>query len=403
MNQSAAPSDLQKAQSTAIPVLLGLSFSHLLNDMNQSLLAAIYPTVKESMGLTFAEIGLVTLAYQAVASLLQPLVGMATDKKSYPHSLSIAMLFTLAGLLLLSVAARYEVLVGAAMLVGIGSSIFHPESSRIARMASGGRHGMAQSVFQVGGNAGSSLGPLLAAFIVGARGQGSIAWFAIAPLFASAILWKIGDWAAIQHRAGRRQPKATDTGLTPRQTRTAMLVLLTLIFSKHVYLASLSSYYTFYLIQTFGLSVQNAQICLFVFLGAVAVGTVAGGPIGDRFGRKHVIWFSIAGVLPFSLALPYVGLVPTILLTIVIGLVLSSAFSAIVVFGQELMPHKIGTIAGLFFGLAFGVGGLGAAGLGWLADETSIGFVYRLCGFLPALGLLAAFLPNMKKLDKQAA
>ncbi len=403
MNQSAAPSDLQKAQSTAIPVLLGLSFSHLLNDMNQSLLAAIYPTVKESMGLTFAEIGLVTLAYQAVASLLQPLVGMATDKKSYPHSLSIAMLFTLAGLLLLSVAARYEVLVGAAMLVGIGSSIFHPESSRIARMASGGRHGMAQSVFQVGGNAGSSLGPLLAAFIVGARGQGSIAWFAIAPLFASAILWKIGDWAAIQHRAGRRQPKATDTGLTPRQTRTAMLVLLTLIFSKHVYLASLSSYYTFYLIQTFGLSVQNAQICLFVFLGAVAVGTVAGGPIGDRFGRKHVIWFSIAGVLPFSLALPYVGLVPTILLTIVIGLVLSSAFSAIVVFGQELMPHKIGTIAGLFFGLALGVGGLGAAGLGWLADETSIGFVYRLCGFLPALGLLAAFLPNMKKLDKQAA
>jgi len=403
VNQSAAPSDLQKAQSTAIPVLLGLSFSHLLNDMNQSLLAAIYPTVKESMGLTFAEIGLVTLAYQAVASLLQPLVGMATDKKSYPHSLSIAMLFTLAGLLLLSVAARYEVLVGAAMLVGIGSSIFHPESSRIARMASGGRHGMAQSVFQVGGNAGSSLGPLLAAFIVGARGQGSIAWFAIAPLFASAILWKIGDWAAIQHRAGRRQPKATDTGLTPRQTRTAMLVLLTLIFSKHVYLASLSSYYTFYLIQTFGLSVQNAQICLFVFLGAVAVGTVAGGPIGDRFGRKHVIWFSIAGVLPFSLALPYVGLVPTILLTIVIGLVLSSAFSAIVVFGQELMPHKIGTIAGLFFGLAFGVGGLGAAGLGWLADETSIGFVYRLCGFLPALGLLAAFLPNMKKLDKQAA
>ena len=403
MNQSVAPSDLQKTQATAIPVLLGLSFSHLLNDMNQSLLAAIYPTVKESMGLTFAEIGLVTLAYQAVASLLQPLVGMATDKKSYPHSLSVAMLFTLAGLLLLSVASRYEVLVGAAMLVGIGSSIFHPESSRIARMASGGRHGMAQSVFQVGGNAGSSLGPLLAAFIVGARGQGSIAWFAIAPLFASAILWKIGDWAAIQHRAGRRQPKAADTGLTPRQTRTAMLVLLTLIFSKHVYLASLSSYYTFYLIQTFGLSVQSAQICLFVFLGAVAVGTVAGGPIGDKFGRKHVIWFSIAGVLPFSLALPYVGLVPTILLTIVIGLVLSSAFSAIVVFGQELMPHKIGTIAGLFFGLAFGVGGLGAAGLGWLADETSIGFVYRLCGFLPALGLLAAFLPNMKKLDRQAA
>jgi len=403
VNQTVALPELEKAHNTAFPILLGLSFSHLLNDMNQSLLAAIYPTVKASMGLTFAEIGLVTLAYQAVASLLQPLVGMATDKKPYPHSLSVAMLFTLSGLLLLSVASRYEVLVGAAMLVGIGSSIFHPESSRIARMASGGRHGLAQSLFQVGGNAGSSLGPLLAAFIVEARGQGSIAWFAIAPLFASAILWKIGDWAAHQHRTGRRQPKSMDTGLTSRQTKAAMLVLLALIFSKHVYLASLSSYYTFYLIQTFGLSVQNAQLCLFVFLGAVAVGTVAGGPIGDRFGRKHVIWFSIAGVLPFSLALPYVGLLPTILLTIVIGLVLSSAFSAIIVFGQELMPHKVGTIAGLFFGLAFGVGGLGAAGLGWLADETSIGFVYRLCGFLPALGLLAAFLPNMKKLDRQAA
>jgi len=403
VNQTVVLPEVEKARNTAFPVLLGLSFSHLLNDMNQSLLAAIYPDVKASLGLTFAEIGLVTLAYQAVASLLQPLVGMATDRKSYPHSLSVAMLFTLAGLLLLSVAQRYDVLVGAAMLVGIGSSIFHPESSRIARMASGGRHGLAQSLFQVGGNAGSSLGPLLAAFVVGARGQGSIAWFAIAPLFASAILWRIGDWAAAQHRAGRRQPKASDTGLSPRQTRLAMVLLLTLIFSKHVYLASLSSYYTFYLIQTFGLSVQDAQLCLFVFLGAVAVGTVAGGPIGDRFGRKHVIWFSIAGVLPFSLALPYVGLVPTILLTIVIGLVLSSAFSAIVVFGQELMPHKVGTIAGLFFGLAFGVGGLGAAGLGWLADHTSIGFVYRLCGFLPALGLLAAFLPNMKKLDKQAA
>ena len=403
MNKSVVLPDMEKAGSTAFPILLGLSASHLLNDMNQSLLTAIYPTVKESLGLNFTQIGIVTLAYQAVASLLQPLVGMATDKKSYPHSLSIAMLFTLSGLLLLSVATRYDVLIGAAMLVGVGSSIFHPESSRIARMASGGRHGMAQSLFQVGGNAGSSLGPLLAAFIVGVRGQGSIAWFAIAPLVASAVLWKIGDWAATQHRAGRRQPKSTDTGLSPAQTRTALILLLVLIFSKHVYLASLSSYYTFYLIQTFGLSVQDAQLCLFAFLAAAAVGTVAGGPIGDRFGRKHVIWFSILGTLPFSLALPYVGLVPTILLTIVIGLILSSAFSAIVVFGQELMPTKIGTIAGLFFGLAFGIGGLGAAGLGWLADETSIGFVYKLCGFLPALGLLAAFLPDMKKLDKQHA
>jgi len=392
---------LERARDTAFPILLGLSASHLLNDMNQSLLTAIYPTVKESMGLTFAQIGLVTLAYQAVASMLQPLVGLVADKKSHPHSLSIGMLFTLTGLLLLSIATRYEVLIGAAMLVGIGSSIFHPESSRIARMASGGRHGLAQSLFQVGGNVGSSIGPLLAAFIVGARGQGRIAWFALAALLASLLLWKIGDWAAHQHRTGKRKVAITETGLSRRQTRVAMGVLVALIFSKYVYLTSLSSYYTFYLIQTFGVSVRDAQLCLFAFLGAVAVGTVAGGPIGDRFGRKMVIWFSIFGVLPFSLALPYVGLAPTILLTIVIGLVLSSAFSAIIVFGQELMPHRVGTIAGLFFG--FGIGGLGAAGLGWLADQTSIGFVYRLCGFMPALGILAAFLPNLKKLDKEAS
>ena len=400
MNQSVA---LEKARDTAFPILLGLSVSHMLNDMNQSLLTAIYPTVKQSMGLSFTQIGVVTLAYQAVASMLQPLVGMAADKKSYPHSLSIGMLFTLTGLLLLSIATRYEVLIGAAMLVGVGSSIFHPESSRIARMASGGRHGLAQSLFQVGGNVGSSIGPLLAAFIVGERGQSRIAWFALAALLASVLLWKIGDWAAHQHRTGKRKVAVTETGLTRRQTMLAMTVLVVLIFSKYVYLTSLSSYYTFYLIETFGVSVQTAQLCLFAFLGAVAVGTLAGGPIGDRFGRKLVIWFSIFGVLPFSLALPYVGLVPTILLTVVIGLVLSSAFSAILVFGQELMPHKVGTIAGLFFGFAFGIAGVGAAGLGWLADQTSIGFVYRLCGFMPALGILAAFLPNLKKLDKQAA
>lgn len=400
MNETVA---LEKARDTAFPILLGLSFSHMLNDMNQSLLTAIYPTVKESMGLSFTQIGVVTLAYQVVASMLQPLVGMAADKKSYPHSLSIGMLFTLTGLLLLSVAERYEVLIGAAMLVGVGSSIFHPESSRIARLASGGRHGLAQSLFQVGGNLGSSIGPLLAAFIVGERGQSRIAWFALAALLASLLLWKIGDWAAHQHRTGKRKIAATETGLSRRQTRVAMGVLVVLIFSKYVYLTSISSYYTFYLIQTFGVSVQTAQICLFVFLGSVAVGTVAGGPIGDRFGRKLVIWFSIFGVLPFSLALPYAGLAPTILLTVVIGLVLSSAFSAIIVFGQELMPHRVGTIAGLFFGFAFGIGGVGAAGLGWLADQTSIGFVYRLCGFMPALGILAAFLPNMKKLDRHRA
>lgn len=397
MTQSVATLEIDKPRNTALPILFGLSLCHLVNDMNQSLLSAIYPEVKASMGLSFAEIGLVTLAYQAVASLLQPFIGLATDKSPRPHSLSLAMIFTLSGLLLLSVADHYWLLIIAAMMVGIGSSIFHPESSRIARMASGGRHGLAQSLFQVGGNAGSAIGPLLAAFIVGVRGQGSIAWFAIGPLLGALVLWRIGDWAAARGLTRGKQSRAQHALLPPRQTAIAMAVLLTLIFSKHIYLASLSSYYTFYLIQTFQLSVQKAQLCLFVFLGAVATGTIAGGPIGDRFGRKHVIWFSILGVLPFTLALPWVGLVPTILLSVVIGLILSSAFSAIVVFGQELMPHRVGTIAGLFFGLAFGVGGLGAAGLGWVADNYSIGFVYRICGFLPLFGLLAAFLPDLKR------
>jgi len=397
VNKTLALGEVEQARATAVPILLGLSLSHMLNDMNQSLLSAIYPTVKASMGLTFTEIGFVTLAYQAVASLLQPFVGLATDKKPHPHSLSVAMLSTMCGLLLLSVATRYELLIGAAMLVGVGSSIFHPESSRIARLASGGRHGLAQSLFQVGGNAGSALGPLLAAFIVGARGQGSIAWFAIGPFLASMVLWRIGSWAMAQGLAARKRAAGVELGLSRRQKWGAMAVLVTLIFSKNVYLASLSSYYTFYLIHTFQLSVQQAQLCLFVFLGSVAVGTIAGGPIGDHFGRKYVIWFSILGVLPFTLALPWVGLVPTILLSIVIGLVLSSAFSAIVVFGQELMPHRVGAVAGLFFGLAFGVGGLGAAVLGWVADVQGIDFVYRLCSVLPALGLLAAFLPDLKK------
>jgi FSR family fosmidomycin resistance protein-like MFS transporter len=397
VNQTIALGEVEKARTTAVPILIGLSLSHLLNDMNQSLLSAIYPSVKAGMGLTFAEIGFVTLAYQAVASLLQPIVGLATDRKPHPHSLSFAMLATMTGLLTLSLANSYPLLVGAAMLVGVGSSIFHPESSRIARLASGGRHGLAQSLFQVGGNTGAAIGPLLAAFIVGARGQGAIAWFAIGPGLASLVLWKIGSWSIGQGVAAKKARATLGIEFTRRQKFSALAVLVTLVFSKHVYLASLSSYYTFYLIQTFGLSVRQAQLCLFVFLGAVAVGTIAGGPIGDRFGRKYVIWFSILGVLPFTLALPWVGLVPTILLTVIIGLVLSSAFSAIVVFGQELMPHRVGAVAGLFFGLAFGVGGLGAAGLGWLADRTSIGFVYRICSFLPALGLFAAFLPDLKR------
>jgi FSR family fosmidomycin resistance protein-like MFS transporter len=398
VNKSIALADLGKAQTTALPILLGLSFCHLLNDMNQSLLAAIYPTVKASMGLSYAQIGMVSLAYQAVASLLQPLVGIVTDRAPRPHSLSLGMLFTLSGLLLLSVAGRYPLLILAAMLVGTGSSIFHPESSRIARLASGGRHGLAQSLFQVGGNIGAACGPLLAAFIVGARGQGSLVWFIPVPLLACLLLWRIGDWAIAQGLTTRRRSAPVAAGgLSNRKRMQAMAILLLLILSKYIYLASLGSYYTFYLIQTFQLSVRQAQVCLFVFLAAVALGTIVGGPLGDRFDRKYVIWFSILGVLPFSMALPWVGLLPTVLLSIVIGLVLASAFSAILVFGQELMPHRIGTVAGLFFGLAFGVGGLGAAGLGWLADHSSITFVYRLCGFLPILGLLAAFLPNLKR------
>ena len=388
---------------TVFPVLFALSACHMLNDMNQSMLAAIYPTVKTSMGLSFAQVGGITLAFQATASLLQPMIGLFTDKKPLYRSLSVAMLFTLCGLLLLSVASTYPLLLAAAMLVGSGSAVFHPESSRVARLASGGRHGLAQSLFQVGGNFGSAIGPLLAAFIVVARGQGSIAWFALAAMTASMILWRIGGWYRAHATAagsGRKAPPATRLGR--RQTGIALAILICLVFSKNVYLVSISSFYTFYLIETFHLAVRDAQVCLFVFLGAVAAGTLLGGPIGDRIGRKHVIWISILGVVPFTLALPYVGLTATIALSVVIGLILASAFSAIVVFGQELVPGRVGLIAGLFFGLAFGVAGVGAAVLGVVADHTSIGFVYKLCGFLPLFGLLAAFLPDMRALAAQS-
>jgi len=387
---------------TVFPVLFALSACHMLNDMNQSMLSAIYPTVKTTMGLSFAQIGGITLAFQATASLLQPMIGLFTDKKPLYRSLSVAMLFTLCGLLLLSVASSYPLLLAAAMLVGSGSAVFHPESSRVARLASGGRHGLAQSLFQVGGNFGSAIGPLLAAFIVVVRGQGSIAWFALAALLASMILWRIGAWYRAHATAAGAGRKAAPTHrLSKRRTGIALGILVCLVFSKNVYLVSISSFYTFYLIETFHLAVRDAQLCLFVFLGAVAAGTFLGGPIGDRIGRKHVIWISILGVVPFTLALPYVGLTATIALSVVIGLILASAFSAIVVFGQELVPGRVGLIAGLFFGLAFGVAGVGAAVLGVVADHTSIGFVYKLCGFLPLFGLLAAFLPDMRALAAQ--
>ena len=374
-----------------------LAFCHLLNDMIQSLLPAIYPLLKQSFALDFAQVGLITLTFQVTASLLQPFVGIYTDKRPLPNSLAIGMGFTLTGLLLLSRASSFPVLLFAAALVGSGSSVFHPESSRIARMASGGRHGLAQSVFQVGGNIGSATGPLLAAFIVMPRGQGSVAWFAIAALLAMTLLTRIGGWYRTHLPAHRKAHAAAQESRLPKRTViVAMLVLGALIFSKYFYLASLSSYYTFYLIEKFHLGAQDAQLHLFVFLGAVAAGTVIGGPIGDRIGRRYVIWGSILGVLPFTLLLPHADLFWTTVLTVVIGVVLASAFSAIIVFAQELVPGRTGVISGIFFGFAFGMGGLGAAVLGVLADHIGIEAVYGICAFLPAIGLLAWFLPKLE-------
>ena len=386
-------------EETAVAVLAGISLSHLLNDTVQALVPAIYPMLKAAFSLSFAQVGLMTLAQQLTASVLQPLVGLYTDRRPMPYSLVIGMAFTLVGLLLLAAAPTFGVILSAALLMGIGSAVFHPESSRVARMASGGRHGLAQSVFQVGGNVGTSFGPLLGAFLVLPRGQRSIAWCALLALAGIAVLWKIGGW----HRAWRARVLAAPpvaasrprVQVSPRRVGWSLAILAALIFSKYFYLASLSSYYTFYLIEKFHLSVRTAQIQLFVFLAAVAVGTIVGGPIGDRIGRKLVIWVSILGVLPFTLLLPYASLFWTPVLAIVIGLILASAFSAIVVFAQELVPGRVGLISGVFFGFAFGMGGIGAAVLGQMADVVGIEAVYRLCAFLPAIGLLAAFLPDV--------
>jgi FSR family fosmidomycin resistance protein-like MFS transporter len=385
-------------ESIAFRVLAAISFCHLLNDLMQSIVPAVYPILKTTYHLDFGQIGLITLTVQLTASLLQPLVGMYADRRPAPYSLAIGMGFTLIGLLLLANAPSYAAVLVAVGMVGVGSSIFHPESSRVARMASGGQHGLAQSLFQVGGNAGTSLGPLLAAFIVLRRGQGSIAWFSIAALIAMIVLVRVGAWYK-EHRStrGAVKPLGTD-GAHPSSSRVkmAIAILVALTFSKFVYMASFGSYYIFFLISRFHLSVQNAQLHLFVFLASVAAGTIAGGPIGDRIGRKHVIWWSILGILPFTLVLPYANLFWTLPLTIVIGLLLASAFPAIIVYAQELVPGRVGMISGLFFGLAFGMAGLGAALLGRLADATSIQYVYRVCSFLPVIGLLTAFLPRVE-------
>jgi FSR family fosmidomycin resistance protein-like MFS transporter len=400
----ATPPTASAPQQAALGILLSISFCHGLNDLMQSVVPAVYPILKDAYALDYGQIGLITFCNTVTASMLQPIIGLFTDKRPKPYSLAIGMSFTLAGLLALSVAPSYAFVLMAVSLVGIGSSVFHPESSRVARLASGGRYGFAQSLFQVGGNAGSSAGPLLAAFIVLPFGQRSIAWFGAAALVGIAILTKVGSWykqhlTATAKRAGVKK----ELGVTAWRVKLSLAILVILVISKNVYLVSLSSFYTLYLIERFGVDVQQAQLMLFVFLGAVAAGTFIGGPVGDRIGRKYVIWLSILGVLPFTLLLPHVGLVATAFLSVAIGLILASAFSAIVVFAQELVPGRVGAVSGLFFGFAFGAGGIGAALLGQLADARGIDFVYQICAFLPALGLLTAFLPNIEPHSRQQA
>jgi MFS transporter, FSR family, fosmidomycin resistance protein len=387
------------AEDTIFSILLTISFSHLLNDTIQSLIPSIYPLVKNSFHLNFSQIGFITFTFQIAASLLQPVIGFYTDKKPQPYSLAIGMTFTLAGLVLVSWATTYYFLLMAVALIGIGSSVFHPEASKVAYMAAGRRRGLAQSIFQVGGNAGSALGPLLAAIIIVPYGQSRIIWFSLVALLAIVVLLSIGHWYKSNMDRIKRKSKSNTGSPHPTLSKTrvaaSVAILLVLIFSKYFYLASMTSYYTFYLIHKFHLTVQNSQYHLFIFLAAVAAGTIIGGPVGDRFGRKYVIWFSILGVAPFTLLLPYASLFWTSIISVFIGVILASAFSAILVYAQELLPGKIGMISGLFFGFAFGMGGLGSALLGTLADRTGIEYVYQVCAFLPLIGLLTYFLPNI--------
>lgn len=387
------------AEKAIFPVLFAISFSHLLNDTMQSLIPSIYPLVKDSFRLSFAQIGLITLTFQLSASLLQPFVGLYTDRKPQPYSLAIGMGCTLAGLVLLAFAQSFTVLLVSVSMVGIGSSVFHPEASRLAHLASGGRSGMAQSVFQLGGNAGSAIGPLLAALIIVPFGQISVIWFSLLAMLAIVVLIKVGGWYKRHAVVKKKSVSATVVHRMPftrKKVIFSLTILLMLIFSKYFYLASMTSYFTFYMIDKFHVSVQSAQVYLFVFLIAVAAGTLIGGPIGDRFGRKYVIWVSILGVAPFTLLLPHANLFWTGILIVFIGVILASAFSAILVYAQELVPGKVGLIAGLFFGFAFGMGGIGSAVLGALADRTSIAEVYQLCAFLPLIGVLTGLLPDIE-------
>ena len=382
------------AGGTVFPILLAISLCHMLNDIMQSLLAALYPMLKEDFALDYWQIGLLTMAFQVTASLLQPAIGIYTDKHPQPWSLPVAMASTFCGLLLLAFAPSYPLLLAGAAMIGIGSAIFHPESSRVARMASGGRFGLAQSVFQVGGNFGTSLGPLLAAFIVVPLGRPSVALFCLLAMAGMIILARVGRWYGRTLAAASRRVADRTLPLPRKTVILALVVLAFLTFTKNIYMASISSYYTFYLIESFGLGTQQSQLMLFLFLGAVAAGTVLGGPAADRFGPMPVIWVSILGVLPFTLALPHVGLVGSGVLSVLIGVILASAFSAIVVFAQELVPGRVGMVAGIFFGFAFGMGGIAAAVLGVLADSHGIRFVYLICSGLPALGVLTILLPR---------
>lgn len=393
--------------STIYTILFAISFSHFLNDTLQSLIPSIYPLIKSDFHLSFSQVGLITLTFQLTASLLQPFVGNFTDKRPQPYSLAIGMAFSLSGLVFLAFANSFIHVLISVALIGMGSSVFHPESSKIAYMASGGRHGLAQSIFQVGGNAGAAFGPLLAALIIVGHGRMNILYFSLFALLAIFILVRVGNWARNHYHLAKARNKGTNGEelhlVSAGKVRMAIGILLVLIFSKYFYLASMSSYYTFYLMDRFHVSVQSSQLYLFAFLAAAAAGTFIGGPLGDRFGRKYVIWFSILGVAPFTMLLPYVNLFWTSVLSVIIGFIISSAFSAILVYAQELMPGKVGMVSGLFFGLAFGMGGLGSAVLGSLADHTSIYFVYQVCSFLPLIGLVAGFLPNLRKIRSKRA
>lgn len=395
-NTSTPATDL--AQKTVYPILFSIAFAHLLNDLLQAVIPASYPILKDSYQLTFTQIGLITFAYQMAASILQPIIGLYTDKKPKPYSQIFGMVFTLSGIILLSFAASFTIIIVSVILVGIGSSIFHPEASRISFLASGGKRGLAQSIFQLGGNAGTAIGPLLVALIVVPNSQHYIIWFAIVAILALFVLSKIAVW--YQNHLTLRAKKKVEIILPDlSQTRIVISVsiLLILIFSKFFYMASISSYFTFYLMDRFQLSIQDAQFHLFLFLASCAIGTLIGGPLGDKFGRKYVIWFSVLGAAPFTLLLPYVDLFWTGTLSVIIGIIISSAFPAILVYAQELLPKKLGMVSGLFYGFAFGMGGLGSALLGNLADHTSIDYVYHLCAYLPLIGIIALFLPNLKK------